>query len=98
MTMSAAKCVSANFVNGIELEIMLEKSLLSKLEEIDIFKINNDLQQEHLFLHKLIKIIAHLPYGLKKLHCVQEYEKKVDAFIVKCRNDIYGTLEDLIKQ
>ena len=48
MNMSIANCVSWNFVNGIELENMLKKNLLSKLEEINILDINNDLKEEFL--------------------------------------------------
>jgi hypothetical protein len=99
MNMTASECVFRNCVNGIELEIMMEKILISKLQEtrIDILNLNDDLEKEYLNILKLLKIIAHMEYGLKKLHSIQQYEKKVDDFILKCKNHMYGSLEDLLQ-
>ena len=97
MNRSAVNFISPiNFANGIELEKIFKNNLLSKLEEINILDINNDLKEEFLNISKLIKIIAYMEYGLKKLHSITQYEKKLDAFVVKCKNDIYGSLEDLL--
>ena len=74
--------------------------MLNDSQPISLYlpRASQELQQEYVILNKLCNKIPHVDTYQLRAYMIGEFKKRLDAFTTMGNNEIYGTLEDLLKQ